>query len=334
MKSPAKASVLILDDYEGLAATAPAFSALSARAEVRVLARRLASREELARELGEVEFLLPVRERTRLGEAELALAPALKLVSQTGEGIAHLDLAAATRRGIAVSVTGPDSGRSTVELTIGLMLAVMRRIALVDRRMRSEAWPAIAGSSLEGKTVGVIGLGRIGSQVARLCRALHMEVLAAGKTLTEERAREAGALKVTLEELLKASDVITIHARASAETRGLIGEREFSLMKPGAFLINTARGPIVSERAMIRALEEGRLAGIGLDVYDEEPLPPDHPLRRFDQAVLLSHRGYATVEVLRERFQRAIENILSFLDGKPKNLLNPEALAIGATGMG
>jgi phosphoglycerate dehydrogenase-like enzyme len=292
---------------------------------VRVLDRRLA-REELARELEEVEFLLPVRERTRLGDEELAAAPALRLISQTGDGIAHLDLAAATRRGIAVSVTGPDSGWSTVELTIGLMLAAMRRIALVDRRMRSEAWPAIAGTSLEGKTVGVIGLGRIGSQVARLCRALRMEVLAAGKTLTEERAREVGARKVALEELLRASDVITIHARSSAETRGLIGEREFSLMKPGAFLINTARGAIVAEKAMIRALEEGRLAGVGLDVYDEEPLPLDHPLRRFDQAVLLSHRGYATVEVLRGRFQRALENILAFLDGQPKNLLNPEVL--------
>lgn len=319
--------VSVLDDYEGLAAGVPAFERLKERADVTVLRGRLESEEELGRALQNINAILLVRERTRFGERQLSLAPDLKLISQTGRGIAHLDLAAATRRGIAVAVSPNDSGISTVELTFGLILALMRHIPQIDRRMRQETWPSIPGQLLERKTMGVIGLGRIGKQVARIAQAFRTRVLAAGKTLTDERAREVGAERASLEGLLRESDIVTLHVPLNQETRGLIGEKEISLMKPGAILINTSRGPIVSESALIRALENGHLGGAGLDVYDEEPLPVENALRRMENVVLLSHRGYATVEVLCERYELAMANILSFLDGKPANLLNPEVLS-------
>jgi phosphoglycerate dehydrogenase-like enzyme len=322
-----KYRVLVLDDYEGLAGAVPVAEQLKARADVTIMRDRLQDSEELRRTFREVHVLLAVRERTRLGEKELSLAPELKLISQTGGGIAHLDLKAATQRGIAVAVTGSDLPTSTVELTLGLILAVLRKIALVDRKMREQAWPSLPGRLLRGKTVGIIGLGRIGKEVARLCQAFRASIIATGKTLTDERAREVGAARVSLDSLLQDSDIVTIHARFNEETRGLIGKRELSLMKPGAILINTSRGPIVSEPALLGALETGQLGGIGLDVYDLEPLPFEHPLRRFENAVLLSHRGYASVEGLQERFEHAMNNILSFIDGRPTNLLNPEVLS-------
>lgn len=318
--------VLVLDDYEGFAASVPSYAEMQARAQIVIMRTKLDD-AALADALRDVPILLPVRERTKLDDKTLALAPALKFIAQTGAGLGHLDLAAATRRKVAVCTTGSDAGDSTIELTMALILASLRRIPLIDRKMRTEAWPAIHGYGLAGKTVGVVGLGRIGTEVARLCLAFNARVLATGKTLTDERARAAGVTRVTLEALLRESDVVTVHARSNEETRGLIDDEEIALMKPGAFLINTARGPIVSEAALVRALERGALGGVGLDVFDEEPLPFEHPLRRFDNAILLPHRGYATVEVLKERFERAMRNIVSYLDGKPLQLLNPEALS-------
>lgn len=323
---PGRFRVAILDDHEGLASSAPSFEKLKARADVEVMPGRLGSDEALGRALKEVNAVLLMRERTRLGEKQLSLLPAMKLIAQTGQTIAHLDLPAATRRGIAVAVTPNDSGVSTVELTFGLILAVLRQIPQVDRRMREEPWPAVAGRILEGKTVGVIGLGRIGAQVARIAKAFNTRVLATSRTLTDARARAVGAERVSLETLLGESDIVTVHVPLRPETRGLIGEQEIARMKPGACLINTARGPIVSEAALLRALREKRLGGAGLDVFDVEPLPWDHPFRRLDNVVLLSHRGYAAVEILRERFELAMRNIINFIDGKPTHLLNPEVL--------
>jgi phosphoglycerate dehydrogenase-like enzyme len=318
--------VVVLDDYEGLAEAVPAFQELARKAQITLVRNRLATDAELAGALQDANCLLLVRERTRLGAQQLSLAPALRLVSQTGATFAHLDLAEINRRRIIVTYTTGDSGVSTVELTLGLILSLLRRIPLVDRRMRQEAWPAIPGQLLEGKTVGVVGLGRIGREVARLAQAFRARVVACGKTLTEERARAAGVEPLSLEELLRQSDIVTLHVRSCAETRGLIGAKELAWMKPGAFLVNTSRGPIASESAIVHALREGRIGGVGLDVYDEEPLPFDHPLRGFDNAVLLPHRGYGTVEVLQERFGHAMTNIISFLDGTPNHMLNPEVL--------
>lgn len=319
--------VLILDDYEGLAEGVSSFGELKTRAEVTVSRSKLATDNDLARALQGVHAVLLMRERTRFGERQLSMASELKLISQTGKVMPHLDVPAATRRGVAIAVTFNDSGISTVELTIALIFALLRRIPQIDRRMRHEAWPAIPGQLLEGKTLGLIGFGRIGKKVAAIGRVFNARVLANSRTLTEEKASEAGVIRASLQSLLAESDIVSIHVPLNSQTRGLLGERELSLMKPGALLVNTARGPIVSEAALIQALERGHLGGVGLDVYDEEPLPIDHPLRRFDNAVLLPHRGYATVEVLRERYERAIANILSFIEGKPANLVNPEALA-------
>jgi phosphoglycerate dehydrogenase-like enzyme len=318
--------VLVLDDYEGFAASVPSYETLNARAQVVILRTKLKNDTELGNALRDVQILLPVRERTKLGDKELALAPALKFISQTGAGVGHLDLIAATRRKIAVCLTGREPPVSTIELTMALILSCLRKIPLVDRRMRTEAWPPIAGYLLAGKTVGIVGLGRIGGEVARLCLAFNARVLATGKTLSDDRAQAAGVTRVTMEELFRESDIVTVHAKYNQETRGLIGEKELGLIKQGAFLINTSRGPIVSEAALVHALERGQLGGVGLDVFDEEPLPFEHPLRRFDNAILLPHRGYATIEVLQERFERAMSNILDFIDGKPLKLLNPESL--------
>lgn len=318
--------VAVLDDYEGLADRAAAYPTLNERAEVNIHREKLESDAEFGRALRDVHAVLLMRERTRFGGKRLADAPALKLISQTGRTTAHLDVAAATGLGVAIAVTPSDNGNSTFELTTALIFAVLRRIPEVDRRMRSERWPAVPGRLLEGKTLGVLGLGRIGAQVARMAGLFNARVLATGRTLTDERARAAGAEAAPLERLLRESDIISIHVPLNQQTRGMIGAKEFALMKPGAVLINTARGPIVSEAALLEALGSGRLSGAGLDVYDEEPPPMDHPLRRLDNAVLLSHRGYATEEILVERYHHAMENILSFFDGKPVQVVNPDAL--------
>lgn len=318
--------VAVLDDFEKIAETVPACATLMDRADVTILAERLDNHEKLVQTLSGFDVLLLMRERTRLSEREYSRLPHLKFISQTGRTSAHLDLPAATRRGITVAGTGSDSGATTKELTVGLILALLRKIPQVDRRMRTESWPPLAGRNLQGKTIGVFGFGRIGREVARLMKAFDTRVLAYSPTLTAERAAEAGAECVSMETLLKEADVVTIHVTSNAQTRGIIGARELAMMKPGALLVNTARGPIVAEAAMISALDTGQLGGVGLDVYDVEPLPMDHPLRRFDNAVLLSHRGYATVEVLSERYQQALTNILDYLDGRPVPLLNPQVL--------
>ena len=318
--------VAILDDFEKLADTVPAYEKLKARADIAILRERLDSPEKIARALKEMDALLLMRERTFFIDNEYRLLPNLKFISQTGRTSRHLDLPSATRHGIAVAGTPADNGTSTKELTVALILALMRKIPEVDRRMREESWPPVAGRLLEGKTVGVLGLGRIGKEVARVMKVLNTRVLGYSRTLTPAIASEVGAEYAPMETLLKESDIVTLHVQLTTNTRGMIGAKEFDMMKPGALLVNTSRGPLVNESALVAALERGHLGGVGLDVFDVEPLPLDHPLRRFDSAILLSHRGYATVEVMRERYEEAITNILSFLDGRPLNLLNPEVL--------
>jgi phosphoglycerate dehydrogenase-like enzyme len=320
-----KFRVAILDDFEKIALTVPSYEKLVSRADVILIGKRLDHSEAIVSGLRDFDVLLLMRERTFLSDKEYARLPNLKLISQTGRTSRHLDLANATRHGIAVAGTPADNGMSTMELTVALILALLRKIPQVNLRMREEIWPAIAGNTLAGKTVGVLGFGRIGKEVARIMKAFgETRVLAYSRTLTAERAAEVGAESATFATLLEESDILTIHIQSNAETRGIIGDKEFAMMKRGVLLVNTARGPIVSETAMIKALESGKLGGVGLDVYDIEPLPMDHPLRRFDNAILMSHRGYATVEILSARYEQAINNILDFIDGKPLKFLNPE----------
>jgi phosphoglycerate dehydrogenase-like enzyme len=317
--------IAILDDFEELAGTVPAYERLKTRADLTFLRKRLDSSETIVAALRDFDALLLMRERTFFSDKEYRQLTKLRFIAQTGRTTKHLDLANATRHGIAIAGTPADNGMSTMELTIALILALLRRIPQVNSRMREELWPAIAGNTLAGKTVGVLGFGRIGKEVARIIKAFgETRVLAYSRTLTPERAAEVGAESATFEMLLKESDIVTVHIQSTAETRGLIGEQEFAMMKRGALLVNTARGPIVSEPAMIKALESRKLGGVGLDVFDIEPLPMDHPLRRFDNAILMSHRGYATEEILRKRYDEAMNNLLDFIDGKPLKLLNPE----------
>jgi phosphoglycerate dehydrogenase-like enzyme len=316
--------VAVLDDFEQLADTVPAYHELRARAEVSTLRERLDAPEKIVARLREFDILLLMRERTRLSENEYRQLPKLRFIAQTGRTSLHLDLAGATRAGIAVAGTAGDNGTTTKELTIGLILALLRQIPQVNQRMRQEPWPAVTGSSLEGKTAGILGFGRIGMEVARILKAFNARVLAHARSLTPERAAQAGAESVSREDLFERSDIISVHVPLNEQTRGSIGAKEFASMKPGAFLVNTARGPIISEPALLEALATGRLGGVGLDVYDIEPLPMDHPLRRFDNAILMSHRGYATRELLAERYQQAMENIVKFIDGRPLTLMNPE----------
>jgi len=322
--SSEKFKVVVLDDFEDMARSVPAYEKLKARADVTILRERLDTPKKIAQKLGGADCILLMRERTYFNEKELSVLPNLKFISQTGRTSRHIDLAFATRRGIAVAATAADNGTSTKELTIGLILALMRKISQVDRRMREESWPPVAGQLLEGKTVGVLGFGRIGKEVAGIMKVFNTRVLAYSRTLTNEQAGEVGAECVPMETLLKESDIVTLHVPLNQNTRGMIDAKELAMMKPGALLVNTSRGPLVSEQALINALQRGHLGGAGLDVFDTEPLPMEHPLRRFDNAILLSHRGYATVEVLRERYEQAMENILNFMDGKPLKLMNPE----------
>jgi phosphoglycerate dehydrogenase-like enzyme len=324
-KTPFK--VAILDDFEKIADTVPAYARLKACADVTLLRERLDSSEKIVRRLRDFDALLLMRERTFFSDKEYSQLPQLKFISQTGRTSLHLDLANATKRGIVISSTPSDSGAGTKELTIGLILSLVRKIPQINLRMREELWPAATGTLLEGKTVGVLGLGRIGREVARVMKAFNTRVLGYSRTLTTEKAAEVGAESVPMETLLRESDIVTLHVHFGEQTRGLIGEKELALMKRGAFLVNTGRGPLVVEQALLKGLASGQLGGVGLDVYDIEPLPMDHPLRRFDNALLMSHRGYATIEILRERYEQAITNILDFLDGKEIKLINPNVVA-------
>lgn len=320
-----KLKIAILDDFEKLSETVPSYATLKARADVTVLEKRLDSPEKIASGLRDFDILLLMRERTFFSDKEYGQLPKLKFIAQTGRTSKHLDLANATRRGIAIAGTASDNGGSTIELSVALILALLRKIPQVNLRMREELWPAIAGNTLAGKTLGVYGFGRIGKGVARIIKAFdETRVLGYSRSLTAERAAEVGAECVSPETLWRESDIISVHISSTAETRGSIGEKEFAMMKRGVLLVNTARGPIVSETAMLDALATGKLGGVGLDVYDIEPLPMDHPLRRFNNAILMSHRGYATEEVLTGRYELAMQNILDFIDGKPLKLLNPE----------
>lgn len=323
--------VVILDDFEKIADTVPAYEKLKARADITILRERLDTSDKMVQRLRDFDALLLMRERTRFTDKEYGQLPKLKFISQTGRTSVHLDLANATKRGIVISGTPSDSGAATKELTIGLILSLLRKIPQVNLRMREELWPAPTGILLEGKTVGVLGLGRIGGEVARIMKAFNTRVLAYSRTLTAEKAAQVGAESVSMETLLRESDIVTLHVHFGEQTRGLIGEKELALMKRGAFLVNTGRGPLVVEQAMLKALESGQLGGVGLDVYDIEPLPMDHPLRRFDNAILMSHRGYTTVEILRERYEQAITNILDYLDGKAVKLINPDVTPMAKT---
>jgi phosphoglycerate dehydrogenase-like enzyme len=315
----------ILDDFQGAASSLACVAKLRACGEVLVFQQHLSSEGELIDALKDVHILIPLRERTQLTAHVLEALPHLEMISQTGGSTPHLDLDAATRCGIVVC-TAPGARQSTVELTFALMLAVMRRIPQEHAALRAGRWQTTIGIGLQGKTLGIIGLGRIGSQVARIAQAFGMRVLATGFTLTAERALAQGVQMAALEDLLARSDIVSIHLRLSERSNKLIGRRELRLMKPTAYLINTARGPIVDETALVDVLRQRRIAGAGLDVFDKEPIDPGHPLLQLDNVVCTPHIGFVTQETYEQILGGAVENIVSYLDGNPSNVRNPQVL--------
>jgi len=273
-----------------------------------------------------------LRERMAFPRTLIERLPNLKLITIVGRSLPNLDLAAASDHGVLVSHSDFASPRfrsvrdATPELAWGLMIAAVRNLGEEHRRVRDGGWQTTTGVTLSGKTIGLLGLGRVGKRMAGYAKAFGMQAIAWSQNLTEEAAAAVGASRVEKATLLRESDVVSVHLVLSERTRGLIGAPELALMKPTAYLINTSRGPIVDEAALIAALETGRIAGAGLDVYDVEPLPPDHPLRRLPNATLTPHLGYVTREMLSAFYADTVDAVVAWLDGTPVRVANPEAL--------
>ena len=313
--------VAILDDYQSVALSLADWKSLGPEVSVQAFHERISGEDTLAKRLGDFQVIVAMRERTHFPRSLLERLPKLKLLVTTGMRNVAIDVKAAAEQGILVSGTSLLTP-PTAELTWGLIIAMARHIPQEAQQMRSGGWQTTIGVGLNGKVLGVLGLGKLGGEVARVGRAFQMEVIAWSQNLTAEHASSHGAKRVEKDELFRRADFVTIHLVLSKRTRGLVTARELSLMKPGAYLINTSRGPIVEERALIDALTTRKFAGAALDVYDEEPLPDDHPLRKLDNVVLTPHLGYVTVENYRLGYGQAVENIRAFLAGQPIRIVS------------
>jgi phosphoglycerate dehydrogenase-like enzyme len=318
--------IVIADDYNDVYATAPAVERLREQATVTIHTTMPASLDEWVERLKDATIAVANRERIPLNAPLFDRLPNLAMIAQTAGGGSHLDLAAATERGILVTGTSGASA-STAELTIGLMLAAMRRIPYGDAELRAGRWSQFVGRELAGKRLGIVGLGRIGSQVARVSVAMGMDVCGWSPTLTKERAAAAGAQNQDLDTLLAESDVVAVHLRLTPTSRGILSGEKLALMKPSALFVNTARAALLDERALVAMLQAGRLWGAALDVYAEEPLPADHPLLSLPNVVLTPHVGWIAENSYRVFIEGVVENILAYLDGRPVPFpLNPDAL--------
>ncbi len=317
---------VVPDDFDRFYTASSHLERLRQRGEVRVYAEPPKDEAELLSRLRPARVVIPIRERTPLGAARLTALPELKMISMTGTGVASLDVPAAAARGIVISNTPATSVPAVAELTFGLAIAVLRNIPAIDGWIRHGQWPQHLGRELNGKTLGVVGLGEIGRRVAGIGRAFGMRVVAWSRSLTAENARIAGVVALPLAELMKEADVVSVHVRAAAETKGLISRDLIAGMKPTAVLINTARAVIVDEDALYEALAARRIGGAGLDVFGQEPLPPDHRWATLDNVVLTSHRGWTTRETLDRFMGAAVDNAVAWLDGKPQNVVNAETL--------
>jgi D-3-phosphoglycerate dehydrogenase len=316
--------VTVLDDYQHAFEATEAIRRLREQVEVEILTERLPSEAAVAKALKDSPVIIPVRERTRFTASLLSALPKLEYISQTGNHVYHVDMDAATRQGVVVSLA--PGGNSTTELAFGLMFAIMRRIPQSDCAMRRNEWPMVLGYVLKGKTLGILGLGRIGTEVAAIARAFDMKVIAWGPTLTAERAAKANATYLSLDEVLQTADVVSVHLALSDQSRNLLNEARLRLMKKSAYLINTARGAIVDETALVKVLKEKAIAGAALDVFVEEPLPKNHPLTELDNVVLAPHLGWPTDLSFEHFAGNAVANILDYMTGKLTRALNPEAL--------
>lgn len=317
---------VIPDDYDKAYLGGPHMERLLPHGTVQVYTDPPRDESELIERLRPAEVVIPIRERTPFTAERLVKLPGLRLISMTGTGVASIDLKTATARRVVVTNTPGTSVPAVVELTFGLMIALCRRLPATDREIREGGWPQHLGSELSGKSLGIIGLGAIGSRVAEVARAFGMEVFAWSPRLTADRADRHGVTPLPLPDLMARADFVSVHVRSLPATKGLVSRELIGLMKPGAVFINTARAAIVDEDALWEALSAGRLAGAGLDVFGQEPLPANQRWAGLPNVVLTSHRGWVTRETLDRFMGAAVDNTLAFLAGRPVNVVNPDAL--------
>jgi phosphoglycerate dehydrogenase-like enzyme len=317
--------VAVLDDYHRVFDDDSAIERLRRRLPVDVF-----TEHQPVERLRNYQALLALRERTKFDAAFFAAMPLLELIAQTGHHVYHVDMDAATKSGVLVGLglgkEGAGQGGSTSELTIGLMLALLRRIPHTDRAVRAGEWPLVLGRSLRGKTLGLLGLGRVGGGVARLAHAFGMTVLAWSPRLTPERAAEYGARSMELDALLEAADIVSVHLTLSDTSRGLLTEERLRRIGPNSWLINTSRGAIVDEAALARVVADGAIAGAALDVFTEEPLQAGSPLRGLDNVVLTSHLGWPADDTYHLMAEGCVEVIEAYMNGTYDKGLNPAAL--------
>lgn len=313
--------VAVLDDYQNVALPSADWQSVHPAAEVEVFNDHVSDQEELGQRLLGFDCVVLMRERTAFPGTLIERLPDLRLIVTTGMRNASIDIEAATARGVQVCGT-ETLGHPTAELTWGLIIALFRQIPQEDAALRQGRWQTTLGRGLRGSTLGILGLGRQGAQVAAVGKAFGMEVIAWSQNLTNERAAEHGVVRATKDELFRRADVVTIHLVLSSRTEGLVGAPELALMKPTACLVNTSRGPIVDQEALIGAVQARRIAGAALDVFDREPLPQDSPLRKLDNTILTPHLGYVIIEGYRLAYGQAVEAINGFVNGRLVRPLN------------
>jgi phosphoglycerate dehydrogenase-like enzyme len=306
--------VAILDDYQGVALRMADWSPLEGRADIAVFRDHLGDADALVERLAPFDVVCVMRERTPLTREILERLPRLRLIASTGAMNASIDLQAARERGITVAHTGYTS-HGAIELTWALILAAVRRIPDEATSFRLGGWQVAVGGDLQRRTIGMLGLGRIGSAGARIAAAFGMHVIAWSPNLTQERAEAAGARLVTKDELFAQADIVSVHMVLGKSSRGIVGAAELALMKPTAWLVNTSRGPLVDEAALIEVLDHQRIAGVALDVFAVEPLPADHPFRTLPNVVATSHVGFVTQETYEIFYGDTVKNIVAWLDG-------------------
>lgn len=311
----------ILDDYHGAALELADWQRLAGRLDVVAFREQITDAETLRRTLADFDAVVVMRERTPLPGSLLSALPRLKLIVTTGPWNASIDIDTATHLGIQVCGTR-DVGHLTAELTLGLMLALSRQLPFEERALRNGRWQVRLGEGLQGKTLGLIGLGQLGRQVARFAQVFGMHTIAWSQNLDAATAAAASCRLVERDELLRTADYVSIHLRLSDRTRGLLGARELALMKPSAYLINTSRGPIVDEQALYEALARRAIAGAGLDVYGTEPLPADAPIRELDNVILLPHLGYVSRENFEVMYGDSLDAVEAYLAGGVMRGLN------------
>ncbi len=311
----------VLDDYQNVALKFADWALIDADVDVTVFNQPMSGPDEVHRTLHDFHIVCMMRERTPFRRDTIAALPNLKLLITTGARNASIDLSAAAECGVTVCGTGA-FGNPTTGITFGLILELTRRVGYENARLKSgEPWQVTLGPDIEGKTLGVVGLGKLGRRVSGVAKAFGMKVIAWSPNLTPEKCQEAGVGYAAKSDLFRDADIVTMHMQLGERSRGLVTAKEFAVMKPTAYIINTARGPVIEEKALIAALQERRIAGAGLDVFDVEPLALDHPFRHMENVVITPHLGYVSEQNYRQYFPDIVENIRAFIAGMPVRVI-------------